>query len=870
VTRLTSIGRRELTRRKLRYLLTALGIVLGVANVFGVLVTNATTNRSVERRAETFFGGADVVAQRQDDTQPLTPDTVGRLRKAPDAAAAFFWQAFDVDTTRDKKDHFTLGAADDVGAARAIAPRLVRGRMFTAGRAEAVVSQRAAARLHLAVGGEWSTNLSGYATGRRWDDQPAGVLLRLRPGAPRVLHFRITGMISDLPDQATYPWASYTSLDYVWSVMSPRLATEARFFLHRDADATAWASARSEEFTGVDFTPAALPADFRRFLNVLQGAMSGAATIAVFVGGFLIYLTFSMSVVERTRMYGMLHAVGSTRRQVARAVVAEAMMLGAIATAIGLLLGALLSLVLLRIVAGVVQVPVTSITVPPVAIVVAVVVGFAATLAGSLLPARRAARLSPVEAIRGVGVRSAGASSRVWIVGALLVVASLVFSVSTRGLQASGIVPQLATLGLLLGAVLVLPPILAAVVRAGRRVIRRLTGELGDVSLMHLARERSRSAYTLGLVMVVLAMMLALTATSGSVGRSVTTWVDKRFGADVLAYHGDMPASAERTVAAVPGVSAVTSVAFAPVRITAPVDLTSNIVLVDPAHFFTIAGFPWSDGDDASARRALAADGVLLPGNLAVQEHVHRGGYVTLTTRFGPARFPVAGVYAAFGSGSEIGVVAGVGQVERFLASDHRNVLYVNLAPGTSHHTAIEAMDAALARTQSPGDLSYGGPAQTRLHSGYFFVEGATIKAQARRNVRSYFSLFYAVLLVAVLVGLLGLANTMATSVLHRYREIGVLGAVGARARDVRRMVVAEAGVLVAIAFVLSLGLGTLLARLIVDGVTRLVGFRVAFLFPWRSLPGLVVLAASIALASAVLPARRAARLTPVEALRYE
>src|SRR3989442_14534866 len=110
--------------------------------------------------------------------------------------------------------------------------------------------------------------------------------------------------------------------------------------------------------------------------------MSGAAAFAVFVGAFLIYLTFSMAVVERTRTYGTLHAVGSTSGQVARAVLREALLLGTLATAAGLLLGAVLSLGLLWLVGRVVQVPIAGLVIPPVAVIAAVIVGIVATIAG--------------------------------------------------------------------------------------------------------------------------------------------------------------------------------------------------------------------------------------------------------------------------------------------------------------------------------------------------------------------------------------------------------------------------------------------------------------------------------------------------------
>jgi hypothetical protein len=125
-------------------------------------------------------------------------------------------------------------------------------------------------------------------------------------------------------------------------------------------------------------------------------------------------------------------------------------------------------------------------------------------------------------------------------------------------------------------------------------------------------------------------------------------------------------------------------------------------------------------------------------------------------------------------------------------------------------------------------------------------------------------------LAIAALVGLLGLANTMVTSVLQRFREIGILQAVGSSTREIRRMVVTEALALTSAAFVLSVGLGFVLSRLLLRGDVVPAGLDGAHVFPWAAVPILASLAAVIALGASIAPSRRATRLTPVEALRYE
>jgi putative ABC transport system permease protein len=845
---LRSIGRRELRRRKARYAMTALGIVLGVANVFGVLVTNASTNRAIRNQSEVFTISQVFADPRGNSFDAVTLD---RLRALPDVRSVSIFGEGTLRRVAHRKQPLYFSSIDAVGARIYNKEGLRHGRWNRTGAAEAVVTQAAIDDLHLKIGGELS--------------------LRMRtPSGVRSLPFLITGVLREAGDN----YGGEVSLEYLWRVRGERTVAEVGFTLRHGVDPATWVAQRRTQFANVDFKTTAYPADFQRFISILQGAMSGAAAIAVFVGAFLIYLTFSMAVVERTRMYGTLHAVGSTSGQIARAVLFEALLLGSLASVAGLVFGTGLSFGLLRLVARAAQIPAAGLTVPPAAAAVGVLVGVGATVVGSLVPALRAARVSPVEAIRGT-LRTVARPSRAWIAGAVLVVAALGLSLGLRGIQAPNVVSQVATLMILFGSVLLVPPLLGVLVRAGRRLIHRLTGGLGDVAVMHLVRERSRSAYPVGLVMVVLAMMLALAATSGSVGRSVTTWVDKRFGADLLAYDAGVTARAERAAAGVNGVSAVTAVTFGQTQIAQRNGrrLAQNLVLIEPERFFAVAGFPWAAGSDDAAARALSSGGnVLLPGTLAQQLSVDRGGEVALVTRDGTQPFRVASVYASIGAGNEVGVVAGVADARRFYVADTANVLYMNLDPSASKHRIVTDLDRVLAATgaRTISDTPVKGPYGTKLKSNYFFIPGAEIKAQARRNVRSYFLLFYAVLFVAVIVGLLGLANTVTTSVIQRFREFGLLGAVGAAPDELRRMVIAEAAMLVGVAFVLSLALGTVLAHLIVDGVTKLVGFRIAFVFPWTWIPILAIGSVLIAMAASVLPARRAAALTPVEALRYE
>jgi putative ABC transport system permease protein len=299
-----------------------------------------------------------------------------------------------------------------------------------------------------------------------------------------------------------------------------------------------------------------------------------------------------------------------------------------------------------------------------------------------------------------------------------------------------------------------------------------------------------------------------------------------------------------------------------------------NLIVVDPATFFDVAGFPWADGDDASARAALVrGGGVFLPATTAVRLGLERGDTVTLQTRKGPHDFELVATYASIAAGQEIGFVAGLRDGRALFGPNEPNVLYIGFEEDAAQASITRSVENELAgrRATRGSTVRLDGTGSGGYNVGrFFFITGTAIKAQARGVVDTYLSMFLAVLFVGMLVGLLGLANTLATSVMQRYREIGALQAIGASPEEVRRMIVIEAAALVLAALALSVVLGALLSRVILTGGGSLLGFTPPYVFPWSWLPALAVLAVVVALAAAMAPARRAARLTPIEALRYE
>ena len=331
--------------------------------------------------------------------------------------------------------------------------------------------------------------------------------------------------------------------------------------------------------------------------------------------------------------------------------------------------------------------------------------------------------------------------------------------------------------------------------------------------------------------------------------------LDKQYGADVLVQsaEGSFDPSFGAALHDVPGVDRVTAFAFGETRAVGRNDVF-RLVFVDPATYFGLEGFPWIHGDDASARAALAGGGaVLLPAPTASRLHARQGNTLVLETVAGPRPFRVAGVYQSIFEGPRQGVILSAGDGRRLFRAERPAVYDVDVTPGTS----VVAFQRRLLETLG-------------RRSAIFLQTGAGIRASSRRELEQTFGIFFSLVLVGVVVGLLGLANTLAASVVQRYREIGVLRAVGTLRRQVRGVVLVESATLVAIALLLALPLGWVLSVMVVHDTSAALGYAVPYVYPWGSIPLVVGLAVAVALLAAVAPARRATRLDVVDALRFE
>jgi putative ABC transport system permease protein len=798
--------------------------VLGVAILFGVLVSNATTQTGVDTLITDFTGAADVLVGPTgafDSTLPAS--VVPRLRRLPDvreAVGSFNLRSSIATPAVDEPVEISLRGIERASAERLQPYLFVAGTWFEPDARAVLVSLRLATKLSASLG----------------DRVPVATPFGAR---------RMTNQ-GDV---------AFTSIGTARGLAHKgRVVSGARLVLEPGTDIDDWITAHERALgAGLDFQNVETLAEgFQNFLSQLGIVFTFFAAITLFVGAFLIYLSLSMAVIERTRVYGTMRALGATRTQVRRVVLAEAIVLGAASTVVGLGLGLVIAKGLLAMVSGLFEIDLPGLTVTPGALVAGIVVGLVTTVVSSLIPARRASRLAPVIAMKG-DYGAEARLSRAWIAGIVAAVAGTALALAANGQGAAG---SFSTPLILLGAVLLVPPLLRPLARVLGRLTNRIAGGPGEIAVLHLVKERSRSAYTLALIMVVMAMIFSIGGLFTSMSGALDDTLDRQFGADVqIDSRVALAGTFEDDLRATPGVGSITAIRYG--RADLPTadpddDEETFAIIVDPATYFDVEGFAWSDGSDADARRALAAGGSVLMTEIAATEHhKDRGDTIQVDTGEGTRRFTIAATFASF-TGPPL-LVFGLPDGRRYLGAGDASEYHVDVAKGAD-----------------PGDVK--DRIERGLGARYQFVVTTALdqKQDAQKQFNQYFNIIYAILLVAAIVGMLGLANTLAMSVLQRVREIGVLRAIGTTRGQVRRMVLVESATLGLVAFVLALPLGWFLSVLTVRGISDGFGFEVDYVYPAAWVPAILAFGMVAAVLTSIAPGRRAARLEVVEALQYE
>lgn len=572
------------------------------------------------------------------------------------------------------------------------------------------------------------------------------------------------------------------------------------------------------------------------------------AIISVFVAAFLIYNTFSMLVAQRSRELALLRAIGASRGQVLRSILAEAIVVALLASALGIVVGAGFAkgLQLLFQAAGA-PFPASALVFQPRTIAVSLAVGVVITMVSALLPARRAGSVAPVAALREEVVPARSLQRRTvlggFVLGAglgLAVVSPRLAEFSTqRGATMAGVGAALILLG-----VLALSPELARPASALLGVAFR--GVTGRLARGNTHRNPRRTAATAGALTIGVCLMAAISVLAASTQKSVAGIVDQVIGADfVVTGYGfqPFPAGVARAIDEVPGVAQTAVVRQAPLR--APGTGDTLVTGVDPQAIQQALSLEVTAGslDD------LTLGTVALDADNAAEIGAGLGTTIQVLSVVGPVDLKVVALYEP--AGGFTGYVVDLPQAAELGSGDQDNVVYVVADPQVSAAAVQDGLDAAL-----------------KDFPNVQVLDQSAFKRSISDQIGQLLTFLFALLVLAVLIALLGIVNTLALSVFERTREIGLLRAVGMSRAGIRRTIVIEALLIAVFGAVLGMvtgvAFGALLQRILAaEGIEEFaVNVPQLLLF--------LVLAAVGGVLAALWPAWRASRLRILDAVAAE
>lgn len=603
--------------------------------------------------------------------------------------------------------------------------------------------------------------------------------------------------------------------------------------------------AGTQAITGSQYTQDNVSAIDSTFLNFFEAFLTTFAVIALVVASFSIYNTFAILLAQRTRESALLRALGARRRQVLTAAVAEAALLAVVGSAAGVLVGLGVAQLLKTVFdAAGFGLPAGGLTVTASTIVIAMVTGVVVTVLAALVPASRACRVSPLAALRDVAAGRGGASRTRTLIGVALFGTGLGLTIGGHGLPLVGTGALLSLIGLIvLGPVAARPT--AAVLGS---ILPRLDGPTGRLARRNAMRDPRRTAATATALMVGMSVVSLFTVFAASTRAGIDAEVNQSFIGDLVVSSpsfggGTLSPKIATTLAELPQVQTAVGIGSGLASVNGSGE---DVTHTDPAGL----GAVLQPGAVTGSLASLGTDGIALSQNTATVGHLALG-----------SRVPVVftdGAHGAF--------------TVRAIYSDDETLgdYLVSTAAWTPHNP--QAVDATVAVKLAPGVSADQGTAavqQALVPFGSPQVEDrAQYASSASSGVTTFLNIIYALLALAILIALMGIANSLSLSVHERTRELGMLRAVGLTRPQTRRLVRWESVIVALFGTLGGLGLGLLLGWALVRGAPS--GSSVAFAAPVTQLVVIAVAGAVAGVLAAARPARRAARIDVLAAIAQD
>lgn len=617
-------------------------------------------------------------------------------------------------------------------------------------------------------------------------------------------------------------------------------------------------------------TPSARGQDVENVLAGIQYLLSLSGMIALLVGLFLVYNNMSISVEERKKEIALLRSLGMTRKGVLKVILIEAGLLGLVGSLLGFILGVLLAGTLSQGLSATALslwrfTPITNVQLSD--LIFAVIIGVIAAVVATYFPASNAMKISPIEAFRDPMLQANQKEKEqkklnIWgiillTVGTIIMLSLMIPELNVPKVEIFG------TIGLILqiiGLVILLPSMVAKLTSLGVIILKPFFGIKGEMAAKNLTRNRSRTAATISALAIAVTMLVSFSAMSVSYKQEIRNWVDKSIGWDMLvtsSWFGtgsDVGLSEEMLtqISKIDGVDLVS-----PERLTSIILPKENISLglqvFEMDDFVKFSSFNIVEGP--SNEELIEEIG---KGNIAISTQTSSylglkvGDMLSLPTQNGEKKFKVVGIVSDFSTGLG-NIYIDRDEYIKYWNDDRIDSLAVKVNGDAD-------VDEIAREIEELWGKSHNLSVQTNSE---FREETDKLAAES-------FALSDSLVLLALLVGALGVMNTMLITVFERKREFGVFRAIGAQKRDVYWILMGESLMIGLAGVLLGVLLGSLAGKGIVLATYQSTGLKLGFVFPIDAVSKALLVGLILVPLAALLPARVSNKQNLSESISYE
>jgi putative ABC transport system permease protein len=845
-----AVALKGLAGRKVRALLTAFAVVIGVTMVSGTLVLTDTMQKAFDglftasyQQTDAVIAGKEIVKGSQSGAATVPASLLTKVRALPEVAAA----GGTISPEPANKAEIFGRDGKPIGASGApqfglghdaslpqFSPLKLKAGQWPRGPGQVALDAGTAAREHFKLG----DTVAVATLGARRRYEVTGIATF---GGVNSLG-SATMAIWDLPT-AQALLHKQGRFDGISIAAKPGTSTGALLRAVRPLVPASLQVKTAEQQAAADAR------DTTGIVSAIRYFLLGFGAIALFVGAFVIFNTLSITVAQRTREFATLRTLGASRRQVMRSVVVEGLVIGLLASVLGLFAGLGLAK-LLSAVGG--DLPEAGLVFSVRTVLVSLALGTVITLLASVTPALRATRVPPIAAVREGSMLppSRFAAHSLKLAGVVIVasLAAICVGVFAGGLSTMAVVLLLGLgiLALFVGVALAAPHAVKPLTRLVGLPARRSGGAAGNLANANSIRNPGRTASTAAALMIGLTLVTVVAVLGAglrkTVESAVTDQVDAAYivdgtdGAPFEAAEGD-------ALARVPGVRTASHVRIDKALVAGE---QQDVTGVDPATIARFYKFDWTNGS-AAAVAQLAHGGALVTQSYADDHNIALGDRLALETASGAKRTVVVrGIYDPPAIEPMLGPVTISRQAFDAVFPQPKNK-FTFLDAGAQANRPL---------TRAAAEFSDAG-----VHTGDAFAKDYT------KGFSSFLNFLYVLLAFSVVVSLFGMVNTLVLTVFERTRELGMLRTIGMTRRQARRMIRHESIITALIGAALGLPLGIFLAMLVTQALSQ---YDIAVAIPLPELVTFTVVAILAGVGAAIVPARHASRLNVLEALHYE